>query len=256
MAGKTATVETLTAEVRVLVVGSRQVTMSVYNQLDHADFDQVEPFGRITPRDTRDGIYVIGKHRDRGDLVRSWLPATPAALATFVERQSSADACDRQGAAHQDAANRRDTAAAALDEIAEKLLGDGWIRQETKSSYGAAHYDQSAAELDKDAAQAERDAQTADTETGRLACLAKAARCRHEAATARDEAAQARDESGQCRMRAQQKRQEAQEFREHANASMIEHNTWVEWEESKIHAVNKIAAEWSGLPLIVLAGLR
>jgi hypothetical protein len=36
-ASKTATVETLTAEVRVLMVGSRQVTMSVYGQLDFID---------------------------------------------------------------------------------------------------------------------------------------------------------------------------------------------------------------------------
>ena len=42
-----ARVEVLTAEVRVLMVGSRQVTLSVYGQLDYAKPDQIEPFGRV-----------------------------------------------------------------------------------------------------------------------------------------------------------------------------------------------------------------
>lgn len=72
----TATVETLTAEVRVLMVGSRQVTMSVYNQLDHADIVEIEwpPFGRVHPRDTAmDTVYVVGRHRGTGALVRCHL---------------------------------------------------------------------------------------------------------------------------------------------------------------------------------------
>lgn len=44
---ETATVEVLTAEVRVLMVGSRQVTLSVYNQLDHVPSGGIEPFGRV-----------------------------------------------------------------------------------------------------------------------------------------------------------------------------------------------------------------
>ena len=56
MSTNTATVETLTAEVRVLMVGSRQITLSVARQLDsynifdtydHFDLDQFVPFGRI-----------------------------------------------------------------------------------------------------------------------------------------------------------------------------------------------------------------
>lgn len=48
----TATIETLTAEVRVLMVGSRQVTLSVAKQLDRASFledapDAITPFGRV-----------------------------------------------------------------------------------------------------------------------------------------------------------------------------------------------------------------
>ena len=43
----TATVEVLTAEVRVLMVGSRQITLSVYRQLDYAEPADLEPFGRV-----------------------------------------------------------------------------------------------------------------------------------------------------------------------------------------------------------------
>jgi hypothetical protein len=42
-----ATVEVLTAEVRVLMVGSRQVTLSVARQLDWAVPEHIEPFGRV-----------------------------------------------------------------------------------------------------------------------------------------------------------------------------------------------------------------
>jgi hypothetical protein len=42
-----ATVEALTAQVRVLMVGSRQITLSVYWQLDDVDPDEVEIFGRV-----------------------------------------------------------------------------------------------------------------------------------------------------------------------------------------------------------------
>lgn len=41
------TVETLTAEVRVLMVGNRQITQSVAKQLDIVDISDVEPFGRV-----------------------------------------------------------------------------------------------------------------------------------------------------------------------------------------------------------------
>lgn len=44
----TATVETLTAEVRVLKVGNRQITKSVYLQLDSMPpSDEFHPFGRV-----------------------------------------------------------------------------------------------------------------------------------------------------------------------------------------------------------------
>lgn len=70
----TATVETLTAEVRTLVVGKRQVTLSVYRQLDSAPLEEVEPFGRV--RDDKDtgyakGGHVVGRHHQTGALVRA-----------------------------------------------------------------------------------------------------------------------------------------------------------------------------------------
>lgn len=73
-----ATVRTLTAEVRTLVVGSRQVTMSVYNQLDEVEWDELEPFGRVCPRGAWSyAIHVVGRSTrptDTGALVRSWVP--------------------------------------------------------------------------------------------------------------------------------------------------------------------------------------
>ena len=39
----TATVETLTASVNVLQVGSRQITLSVARQLDEVSRDEIEP---------------------------------------------------------------------------------------------------------------------------------------------------------------------------------------------------------------------
>lgn len=76
MTGKsTATVETLTAEVRVLMVGSRQVTLSVYGQLDWIGSDDIEPFGRVRPRDAKYGyVYLIGRHPESGALVRASAP--------------------------------------------------------------------------------------------------------------------------------------------------------------------------------------
>lgn len=67
----TATVEALTAEVRALMIGSRQVTLSVYRQLDTVPHEQCEPFGRV--RDSKDEpgcIWVVGRDTT-GALIRS-----------------------------------------------------------------------------------------------------------------------------------------------------------------------------------------
>jgi hypothetical protein len=66
-------VQVLTAEMRTLMVGSRQVTMSVYNQLDEVDdHTEIEPFGRVCPKDGYYWrTYVVGRDRKNGALVRS-----------------------------------------------------------------------------------------------------------------------------------------------------------------------------------------
>jgi hypothetical protein len=71
-----ATVETLTAEVRVLMVGSRQITLSVARQLDAVQLEEVEPFGRVALDAGVSGVtphrgWVIGRQRDTGVLVRA-----------------------------------------------------------------------------------------------------------------------------------------------------------------------------------------
>jgi hypothetical protein len=69
MSARTATVEVLTAEVRVLQVGSRQVTLSVYRQLDHVPAAEIEPFGRVCDFGDPDIIEAVGSHH--GVLTRS-----------------------------------------------------------------------------------------------------------------------------------------------------------------------------------------
>lgn len=94
------TVETLTAEVRALMVGTRQVTLSVYRQLDDVHPDCCEPFGRV--RDSRDRagtknlaipeptIYVIGRSVETGALVRASrfnleIPGAPSQLTPHAQ---------------------------------------------------------------------------------------------------------------------------------------------------------------------------
>lgn len=66
----TATVEALTAEVRALMVGKRQVTLSVYRQLDYVSVDDLEPFGRVNVEDTG-WIGLVGRRQDSGELARA-----------------------------------------------------------------------------------------------------------------------------------------------------------------------------------------
>ena len=68
---KEARVEVLRAEVRVLMVGSRQVTLSVARQLDAVKPGKIEPFGRvrIDKDPTGQVIEVVGSAD--GVLVRS-----------------------------------------------------------------------------------------------------------------------------------------------------------------------------------------
>lgn len=63
----TATVETLTAEVRVLVVGNRQITLSVAKQLDFVSLDELKVFGRVKLGGNAPDDLVIGSDL-RGNL--------------------------------------------------------------------------------------------------------------------------------------------------------------------------------------------
>jgi len=66
-----ATIETLTAEVRVLMVGNRQITLSVYRQLDMIGSDAIRPFGRVrTSKSESTDIELVGVDQ-QGNLVRA-----------------------------------------------------------------------------------------------------------------------------------------------------------------------------------------
>ncbi len=63
---QTVTVEVLQASLHVLKVGSRQVTMSVFKQLDSVrSIQALEPWGRVR---ASDGLYAIGQCKGTGEL--------------------------------------------------------------------------------------------------------------------------------------------------------------------------------------------
>jgi hypothetical protein len=73
------------------MIGNRQVTLSVYRQLDEVPYDDVEPFGRV--RDSKDepgAIYIVGKHTTTGTLVRSsidydsWVRPAPDSFRHWI----------------------------------------------------------------------------------------------------------------------------------------------------------------------------
>ena len=66
----TATVETIQADVRVLMAGSRQVTLSVFRQLDIYKYIDIVPMGRVNDK----GSWIVGALRGgphHGSLVRA-----------------------------------------------------------------------------------------------------------------------------------------------------------------------------------------
>lgn len=64
-----ARVEVLTAEVRALMVGSRQVTLSVFRQLDTVDSSEIEPMGRVNFSECH--LWLVGMSKKTGALVRA-----------------------------------------------------------------------------------------------------------------------------------------------------------------------------------------
>jgi hypothetical protein len=91
MAVDTATVEVLTAQVRILMVESRQVTLSVARQLDMVDLMDLAIFGRVNLGRGVTGTIVIGRATS-GELalakVRTWFPGIDAA---YVKRAEAAE---------------------------------------------------------------------------------------------------------------------------------------------------------------------
>jgi hypothetical protein len=89
----TALVTTLTAEVRVLMVGNRQVTLSVHRQLDWVKDDEIEPFGRVHDKSQSDlwgsgYVFVVGRDVSTGALVkasRSKFPVVSLSQSDFDE---------------------------------------------------------------------------------------------------------------------------------------------------------------------------
>jgi hypothetical protein len=70
---ESASVEVLSAEVRVLKVGNGQITRSMYRQLDEATLDRFEPFGRVkdNKRKTKEGVLqLVGRDSKTAALVR------------------------------------------------------------------------------------------------------------------------------------------------------------------------------------------
>lgn len=126
-----ATVETLTAEVRVLMVGSRQVTMSVYNQLDVMPHTCIEPFGRVNPKEG--GLWVVGRDDITGTLVRSEAPELSDILKKWPFSKGAtkllAEAVARQlevtqGVGHPDFAACRDDLARVCARLVSAQLAD------------------------------------------------------------------------------------------------------------------------------------
>ena len=69
---ESASVEVLCAEVRVLQVGSGQITLSMCRQLDEATFERFEPFGRVRDMNAapRRELQLVGRDTETSALVR------------------------------------------------------------------------------------------------------------------------------------------------------------------------------------------
>jgi len=119
---QTATVETLVAEVRVLMVGSRQITLSVAKQLDVIPLSRLKPFGRVKlgdddtviGADTQTGVLCLSRIRPEVDR-RAWPALTehPGWLKPLRCRQ------------HQPAGNGYN--GVGSDEVALAFGPDKWL---------------------------------------------------------------------------------------------------------------------------------
>lgn len=87
----TATVEVMTAKVRALMVGSRQITLSVFRQLDWVSIEQIQVMGRVNDEKSREfstDILVVGSDKS-GSLCRSGIHKPDMGLTVCVRRDGS-----------------------------------------------------------------------------------------------------------------------------------------------------------------------
>lgn len=122
----TATVATLSAEVRVLQVGSRQVTLSVFRQLDFSPL--IEPFGRVRPGYAQEQgrLWVVGRSlraEDEGALVKSWVPL-PEDIAKW--KRDAAMSADPGWVVHEPAVRWR--RASEAEREAMEAASTAWTR--------------------------------------------------------------------------------------------------------------------------------
>jgi hypothetical protein len=93
---ESASAKVLSAKIRVLEVGSGQITMSVYRQLDAVSLERFEPFGRVKDNKLKSGegaLHLVGRDTRTGALVRYDVQPLPtewptrAAPSEFVHWQ-------------------------------------------------------------------------------------------------------------------------------------------------------------------------
>lgn len=80
------------------MVGRRQVTLSVYRQLDRVDAERIEPFGRV--RDGQDGtrsVYVVGIDTKDGTLVRASVKDWPVGNNWWSSSNATSDSWRKYG---------------------------------------------------------------------------------------------------------------------------------------------------------------
>jgi hypothetical protein len=255
----TATVEALTAEVRVLMVGSRQVTLSVYGQLDEVPDTSITPMGRVAPKDAQPGwVYVVGKDNATGALARSSLPLNAQAARTWVASRSRVRYWQGQATEATRNATACENDADELDEAADKLTesNSSYVKISDKF-FESVPYATGKAKSHKLAAIAARDAgAAAQTDIERLKASADEATARYDAEQSLANAAVAREAAERLRAAATELRKTAEAWGSRALEATGTAETDAENDSLECERIAEVSAEWDDLPLIVLAGLR
>lgn len=233
----TATVEGLSAEVRVLMVGSRQITTSVYLQLDEVPVYGIIPMGRVSVKGT-DGsvILVVGKRVGGSELVRSRIPTDRGSLIEVAHAFDGFKYRDAQAAArdYEGRVNRLDSRMVDLRSKIAEYEYEGW-QSILRCQERAAEYRQSAAD--------------ADAENIRFRALAQAA---EEDSRAAQVQAQRDDLAAQLKQIEENFPNVVAEKAAKFDALPLAQAGF----DAHFRSVSQIAQEWAALKLIVLAGLR